>query len=112
MLYVSDMGRSVEFYRDKLGLSVTYPDGDDLSGQPWVTLDGEGCALALHDGGPGSTADLAPAISFMTDSVEAKRKDLVSRGVGLSDVEEPHPGVKFCHGKDPDGHRFFVSLSH
>ncbi|MCH8978131.1 MAG: VOC family protein, partial [Armatimonadetes bacterium] len=39
ILYVSDMGRSVEFYRDKLGLSVTYPDGGDLSGQPWVTLD-------------------------------------------------------------------------
>lgn len=111
-LYVSDMARSVEFYRDKLGLTVTYSDGEDFAGQFWVTLGDEGCSLALHSGGAGQTADLTPAISFMSDDVEGARSSLIAKGVKLSEIEEPHPGVKFCSGQDPDGHRFFIHIAH
>ncbi|MCH8978844.1 MAG: VOC family protein [Armatimonadetes bacterium] len=108
ILYVADMARSVKFYRDLLGLKVSYPSGGDLGKEPWVALDAGSSTLALHEGGPGETHEHAPSIVFMTADVEASRAKLVAKGVGLGEVTEPHPGVKLCSGQDPDGHTFFL----
>jgi len=112
ILYVSDMGRSVEFYQDRLGLPVTFPGPDvDLATQPWVTFDTGKTSLALHDGGPGNQPSLAPALVFIVEDLETAAHDVESHGVKLSEITEPHPGVRLCHGTDPDGHVFFLKQS-
>ena len=52
ILYVADMQAQVGFYRDTLGLEVSYPAGlDDYSDQYWVVFNTGQCSLALHAGG-------------------------------------------------------------
>src|SRR5690348_8743558 len=52
ILQVKDMNVEVAFYRDMLGLRVTYPEGAvDYSKEGWVTFETGRCVLALHDGG-------------------------------------------------------------
>ena len=111
ILYVSDVPASVAFYRDRLGLTVTYPLGDEPLNEHWATLGAEGASLALHGGGPGPTGELAPAIVFLTSDVEASRAHVMSKGVEMSEITEPHPGTTLCHGKDPDGNTFFLKQS-
>ena len=79
ILYVQDMERMVAFYRDALGLPLTYPTGvAELAKEVWVTLDlGCGCALALHGGGKRRFGEDAPSLVFRCD-------DLVTAGAALS----------------------------
>jgi hypothetical protein len=43
------MDAQVAFYRDKLGLTVSYPDGlNDYTGEYWVTFATGACTLALE----------------------------------------------------------------
>ena len=111
ILYVSNVPASVAFYRDRLGLTVTYPFGDEPLNEHWATLGAEGASLALHGGGPGATGKMAPEIVFTTSDVEASRAHVMSMGVEMSEITEPHHGTTLCHGKDPDGNTFFLKQS-
>ena len=51
IVYVEDMAAQVAFYRDVLGLRVTWPDVGDFSGEHWVTFATGAATLALHSGG-------------------------------------------------------------
>lgn len=65
ILYASDMNAQVAFYRDALGLSVSYPAGlDDYSDQFWVTFETGSCVLALHGGGEKDFGKSAPKFVF------------------------------------------------
>ena len=58
ILFVQDMNRQVAFYRDVMGLSVSYPAGLlDYSDQHWVTLNTGSCTLCLHSGGQGRVGE-------------------------------------------------------
>ena len=108
IFYVSNVPASVAFYRDRLGLTVTYPFGDEPLNEHWATLGAEGASLALHGGGPGLTGNLAPEIVFTTSDIEASRAHVMSKGVEMSEITEPHPDTTLCHGKDIDGNTFFL----
>lgn len=109
VLYVSSMAESVTFYVEKLGLPLTFPTWPtDLSAEHWVTVDAAGTSIALHAGGPGNIPDLAPAVSFSVKDIQQTRAGLTAKGIPFSEIEEPHPGVKLCHTKDPDGHTVFL----
>ena len=112
ILYVADMGASVNFYQDCLGLPVSYPGPDvDLSAEPWVTFETGATSLALHSGGPGNMPADAPSITFMVEDLDTAYRDVMVHGVKLSEISEPHPGVRLCSGKDPDGHVFILQQS-
>lgn len=107
ILFVQDMARQVAFYRDVLGLKVTYPAGlEDYTGQSWVTFDTGACTLALHDGGRGRIGEDAPKIVFRVEDIHAARAELLARGVSLGEVRAAAPGVWVCDGVDPEGNRF------
>lgn len=104
IVYVHDMARAVGFYRDALGLRVTFPaDKTDYSGEYWVTLDTGACSLALHGGGQGRRGADKPKIVFRVADIHAARATLTARGVPLDEVRSPAPGVWVCDGFDPDG---------
>ena len=103
ILYVNDMARSLAYYRDALGLAVTFDGGDY-----WMTLDAGGTSLALHPGGSGLASGDRTGISLMVDDLESCRAEANARGAGFGEVVNPHPGVTFCEAKDPDGNPVFL----
>ena len=109
ILYVSDMNAQVAFYRDTLGLSVSYPSGlDNYSDQFWVTFKTGSCVLALHGGGEKKLGKDAPKFVFHSSQIEAARQHLQKHGVPVSEIDSPAPGVQVFDAKDPEGNLFSV----
>jgi len=109
VIFVEDMNKQVTFYRDKLGLSLTYPiDIKDFSKQYWVTFDTGQCTLALHGGGNKNTSKNGPKFVFEVENLDSARKELEARGIKLTETRCPAPGVYVCDGSDPEGNAFSV----
>ena len=103
ILMANDVGRLVEFYRDIVGLKVTYPkDSTDLGSEEWITLDAGGTTLAIHGGGEVQGSG-SVQLSLRIDDVNAIYTSLKARGV---DIDEPHgvgPSVVSAKARDPEG---------
>jgi predicted enzyme related to lactoylglutathione lyase len=108
ILYVGDMAQAVAFYRDRLGLRIDYPQRDDYRSEYWVVFETGSCKLCLHGGGEHRQGQDAPKIVFRVQDVQTARAQLMDRGVALSEVLTPSPGVLVCNGLDPDGNRFSI----
>lgn len=109
IVYVEDMHAQVSFYRDVVGLQVSYPTGlDSYADQHWVTFDTGECTLALHGGGSQEQGKDAPKFVFDVDDVEAVRDELIERGVSVGEVRSPAPGVAVADARDPEGNAFSV----
>lgn len=97
VLGVTDVSRSLKFYRDTLGLS-TVPAPGDLpmlrSGDLTIVLNG---SLPARSGGF--------ELVFPVESVSAVRKQLSDRGCTFSgDSREIAPNMWAATFSDPDGH--------
>ena len=109
ILYVKDMEAQVKFYRDVLGLAVLYPAGlTHYANEYWVTLNVGNCVIALHGGGQGRLGPDSPKMVFKVADIEAARLKLVSKGLPLSAVRNPAPGVYVCDGSDPEGNSLSI----
>jgi catechol 2,3-dioxygenase-like lactoylglutathione lyase family enzyme len=96
-LPVTDMSRSVAFYRDRLGLEVAEHDGD------WseVTAGDQRIGLNANES-PGG--DGGAVIAFtVDDDLEATVQALTAEGVEFADDISEHPWGKIVPFKDPDG---------
>lgn len=109
ILYVDDMGRQVEFYRDTLGLDVDFPsdlgDPDELD---WVAFDTGACTLALHSGGRNETFEGSPEIVFEVDDIEKARELLRDRGVEVGEIRDVGPNIRVADSRDPEGNPFSI----
>ncbi len=105
IVFVSDMKRSIAFYRDVLGLPLKFESPE------WTEFATEGCTLALHSA-PKPTAqptqDRMPAGSchpgFEVDDIEAFHQKLTAKGVRC--IRPPKMedfGGKLAGYADPDG---------
>ncbi|QDG51781.1 hypothetical protein FIV42_13805 [Persicimonas caeni] len=109
ILYVEDMESQVAFYRDVLGLAVTYPaECDSYADQHWVTFDTGACSLALHGGGSQSQGKDAPKFVFDVDDIAEARQELLDHGVRVGEVRSPAPGVDVVDARDPEGNAFSI----
>lgn len=111
ILYVSDMERSVRFYRDMLGQTPISPQCTDYSKEFWVVLNTGPCKLCLHAGGTGNRGTDAPKIVFHVEDIHTCRDRLISNGISLDQVFSPVSGVFVCNGIDPDGNRFSLEAN-
>lgn len=108
MVVVSDMERSVEFYRDKLGIPLKFQSPE------WTEFDTGATTLALHGGGvpaqhqqtgdPSKTAG-ACSIGFNVDDVDKAYEELKARGIHfvMPPTQREGEGIKLAVGLDPDG---------
>lgn len=104
ILFVDDMQRCVEFYRDVLGLSVAFPaDKDSFTEEVWVTFDTGPVVLALHGGSDGDFGDDAPELTFSVASITEAAKILKDKGVEVEEPYEVSPGLFVCKFEDPAG---------
>jgi len=105
---VSDMSRSVAFYRDILGLSLKFESPG------WSEFQTGATTLALHQkrarvGGEGGapTEPLAGtcSIGFSVEDLEATHRELAARGAQfvLAPTEQVDEGIRLAVCVDPDG---------
>lgn len=117
-IIVSDLKRSVEFYRDVLGVPLKYEAGD------WAEFATLGTRLALKAGAPpvtgvpGKTADGKDiagrvGIAFEVKNLDQVYRDLTARGVRFIQppTDEEHGG-RTATLLDPDGLEIALGESH
>lgn len=110
IVMVETMGRSIEFYRDVLGLHMLHQS------ESWTEFDVGSVRLALHSGGkPGvnATGSTEPhndtagtgSISFEVPDVNHLYNHLKSKGVqfSLKPTARRNEGILLAVAKDPDG---------
>jgi lactoylglutathione lyase len=106
LVNVSDMERSVHFYRDQLGLDLRFATKE------WTEFDSGPTTLALHIADPkqkaaGSAGEHTPGtctFSFTVDNLEEQVKVLQQRSVQF--IMPPtlrEEGIKLAVCLDPDG---------
>jgi lactoylglutathione lyase len=102
VITVSDLGASLSFYRDVLGLPLKVETPE------WAEFEGPGAGLALHGGGERQelATRVAGRVNFTlrVDDLEATYDSLRERGVQF--IMGPTPqdfGVTMAVFQDPDG---------
>lgn len=109
IVFVSDMTRSVAFYRDVIGLPLRFESPE------WTEFATEGATLALHaskeaTGGGGdqdSAGRCRPGLAM--PNIDEFHQRMLDRGVQC--VQEPKNlfGARIAQYLDPDGLQFSVS---
>lgn len=108
MIVVSNMDRSVEFYRDKLGISLKFQSPE------WTEFDTGSTTLALHGGG---VPDQAPpagdpskragacSIGFNVEDVDKTYAELQAKGIRfvMPPTQREGEGIRLAVAIDPDG---------
>ena len=108
MVVVSDMQRSVEFYRDKLGLTLKFQTPD------WTEFQTGTTTLALHGGGVVSASPPAVdpskqagscSIGFNVEDVDKTYQELQAKGIRfvMPPTQREGEGIKLTVCIDPDG---------
>ena len=105
MVMVSDMAKSVAFYRDVLGLELK------MESPGWTEFNTGNTTLALHAGGEKPSQPLNEklagmcSIGFYTDNVDEMAKQLTAKGamMVMPPTERPNEGIKLMVVVDPDG---------
>ncbi len=108
MVVVSDMGRSVEFYRDKLGIPLKFESPD------WTEFQTGATTLALHGGGVARTGPPASdpskqagscSIGFNVDDVDKTYLELQAKGIRfvMPPTQREGEGIRLAVAIDPDG---------
>ena len=108
MVNVSDMGRSVAFYRDILGLPLKFESPG------WSEFQTGATTLALHQkrarvggegGAPAEPLAGTCSIGFSVEDLEATHRKLAARGAQfvLAPTEQVDEGIRLAVCVDPDG---------
>ena len=108
MVVVSDMERSVEFYRDKLGIPLKFqsPDWTEFAtGATTLALHGGGVPAQHQQSGDPSKAAGACSIGFNVDDVDKTYEELKAKGIKfvMPPTQREGEGIKLAVGLDPDG---------
>jgi catechol 2,3-dioxygenase-like lactoylglutathione lyase family enzyme len=100
-MMVSDMERSVAFYRDVLGLDVEYES------PAWSQLAAGNISIGLHASPERTTPNTEGSISlgFYVDDAEQAVEELRSRGAEIAQEATPEEfGGSLAIVRDPDGY--------
>ena len=112
ILPVSDIDRSVAFYRDQVGFDLDHDTKNEHMHVVQLTPQGSGCSIVIGDlpaqreMTPGSIKGLQLVVA----DAEAARAELTSRGVACSEIQvfDQRDGGTFFGFADPDGNTWAV----
>jgi catechol 2,3-dioxygenase-like lactoylglutathione lyase family enzyme len=96
--HVRDLDSGRAFYRDRLGFTETYFDGEGR----WSKLERGGMEIALAEGEPEEEGAVA---HVDVDDVKAEAERLRAEGVNVGVVLELHGEMRLLDVFDPDGNR-------
>jgi predicted enzyme related to lactoylglutathione lyase len=111
-LLVSDFAATMRFWRDVMGLQMTY--GDEAMGYAYFETDSAGVELLTRQGFADALGEAASTsmpegrsavLVFRVDDVDAAYADFVERGASAVAGPQDRPawGVRSAHLSDPDG---------
>jgi len=108
MIVVSDMSRSVRFYRETLGIPLKFesPDWTEFAtGSTTLALHGGGVPREYHDTGDQSKTAGSCSIGFSVDDLDTTYEDLKAKGVRfvMPPTAREGQGIKLAVAIDPDG---------
>jgi len=108
MIIVSDMQRSVEFYRDKLGIPLKFqsPDWTEfVTGATTLALHGGGTRKEYQDTGDQSKAAGTCSIGFNVSDVDKTYEELKANFFFfvMAPTQREGEGIKLTVCLDPDG---------
>ncbi len=112
ILPVSDIDRSIAFYRDKVGFVLDHDTKNEHMHVVQLTPRGSGCSIVFGDlpaqreMTPGSMRGLQLVVA----DAQAARQELLDRGVEASEIMtfSPDDGGTFFGFSDPDGNTWAV----
>jgi lactoylglutathione lyase len=107
MVNVSDMSRSVAFYRDTLGVPLKFESpgwSEFQTGATTLALHGAGARMGGEGAGHGPTAGTC-SIGFSVEDLDAAVADLASRGAHfvMLPTDQVNEGIRLAVCVDPDG---------
>ena len=112
VLPVSEIDRSVAFYRDQVGFDLDHDTKTEHMHVVQLTPRGSGCSIVFGD--LPSQREMAPGsikgLQLCVADGRAAREELVGRGVECSEIMEfsPDDGGTFFGFADPDGNSWAV----
>jgi catechol 2,3-dioxygenase-like lactoylglutathione lyase family enzyme len=112
ILPVSDIDRSVRFYRDQVGFQLDHDTTNEHMHVVQLTPRGSGCSIVFGD--LPSQGQMEPGsmkgLQLVVPDAEAAREELVGRGVEASEITkfDERDGGTFFGFADPDGNTWAV----
>jgi catechol 2,3-dioxygenase-like lactoylglutathione lyase family enzyme len=112
VLPVSDIDRSIAFYRDQVGFRLDHDTQNEHMHVAQLTPPGSGCSIVIGDL-PAQT-QMAPgsmrALQLVVSDAAAARRELIDRGVEASEISviTEADGGTFFGFDDPDGNTWAV----
>lgn len=109
---VSDLDRSIEFYRDMVGFDLDHDTRNEHMHIAQLTPRGSGCSIVI--GNLSSQQEMTPGslkgVQLVVADAEAAREELISRGVEASEITvfDERDGGTFFGFADPDGNTWTV----
>jgi catechol 2,3-dioxygenase-like lactoylglutathione lyase family enzyme len=112
ILPVSDIDRSIAFYRDQVGFDLDHDTTNEFMHVVQLTPRGSGCSIVFGD--LPSQREMAPGsirgLQLVVSDGRAAREELVGRGVECSEIMvfDERDGGTFFGFSDPDGNTWSV----
>ena len=112
VLPVSDIDRSIAFYRDQVGFHLDHDTTNEWMHVVQLTPTGSGCSIVFGD--LPSQSEMAPgsmrALQLVVSDATAGRAELVGRGIDCSELMSfgEEDGGTFFGFSDPDGNTWSV----
>ena len=105
---VSDVDRAKAFYTEKAGFNADHDHrvSDELRFVQ-LTPPGSACSIAIGKGIVDAQPGSVRGMQLVVSDINAARRELVERGVEVSEVQEL-PGGLFVFFSDPDGNGWAV----
>jgi len=109
---VSDLDRSIEFYRDKVGFDLDHDTRNEHMHIAQLTPRGSGCSIVV--GSLASQREMEPGslkgLQLVVSDAHAARAELLSRGVEAGEITvfDDRDGGTFFGFADPDGNTWAV----
>ncbi len=112
VLPVSDIDRSIAFYRDQVGFHLDHDTRNEHMHAVQLTPPGSGCSIVFGDLPAQNQMEpgTMKALQLVVSDAAAARQELVDRGVEASDlmVVTGADGGTFFGFQDPDGNSWAV----
>ncbi len=115
-LGVSDLRRSIAFYRDFFGFSLVDHFDDAAGATVWCWLRSGVAELMLQQLTPDQQITLEPALGqswvlyIRPADIDDMRRRLVAAGVDVSEIALTGYGARECFVQDPDGYELWLSM--
>ena len=109
---VSDIDRSIAFYRDMVGFDLDHDTKNEHMHVVQLTPRGSGCSIVFGD--LPSQNEMAPGsmhgLQLVVADARAARQELIDRGVEASEITvfDSRDGGSFFGFSDPDGNTWAV----